>query len=122
MAQLRQDYEQFVARDAEVLVIGPDGPRAFIRTWQTEGFQFPGLADPQHTVANSYSQEVNLLKLGRMPAVLVVDKQGKIRFEHYGESMSDIPLNQEILGVLDQLNQPVITADRRPLTSGHGVR
>ena len=104
MAQLRQDYDQFVARDAEVLVIGPDGPRAFMRTWQQEGFQFPGLADPQHTVADLYHQEVNLLKLGRMPAVLVVDKQGQIRFEHYGESMSDIPLNQEILGVLDELN------------------
>jgi peroxiredoxin len=49
-AQLRQDYDEFIARDAEVLVIGPDGPRAFIRTWQTEGFPFPGLADPQHTV------------------------------------------------------------------------
>ena len=122
MAQLRQDYEQFVARDAEVLVIGPDGPRAFPRTWQTEGFPFPGLADPQHTVANQYNQEVNLLKLGRMPAVLVVDKQGKICFEHYGESMSDIPLNQEILGVLDQLNQPVMTADRQPLTSEPDVR
>ena len=104
MAQLRQDYDQFVARDAEVLVIGPDGPRAFMRTWQQEDFQFPGLADPQHTIANLYHQEVNLLKLGRMPAVLVVDKQGQIRFEHYGESMSDIPLNQEILGVLDELN------------------
>ena len=101
---MRQDYDQFVARDAEVIVIGPDGPRAFIRTWQTEGFTFPGLADPQHTVASVYNQEVNLLKLGRMPAVLVVDKQGKIHFEHYGESMSDIPLNQEILGILDELN------------------
>ena len=121
MAQLRQDYEQFVARDAEVLVIGPDGPRAFIRTWQTEGFQFPGLADPQHTVANSYNQEVNLLKLGRMPAVLVVDKQGRIRFEHYGESMSDIPLNQEVLGVLDELNREMATAGRRPQTATAGA-
>ncbi len=102
---MRQDYDQFVARDADVIVIGPDGPRAFMRTWQQEGFPFPGLAaDPQHTVANVYNQEVNLLKLGRMPAVLVVDKQGQIRFEHYGESMSDIPLNQEILGILDELN------------------
>lgn len=113
MAQLRQDYAEFVARDAEVLAIGPDGPRAFIRTWQQEGFPFPGLADPQHTVADLYRQEVNLLKLGRMPAVLVVDKAGQIRYQHYGESMSDIPLNQEILGVLDRLNQePVpMTAD-----------
>jgi len=109
LAQLRQDYDEFIARDAEVLVIGPDGPRAFIRTWQTEGFPFPGLADPQHTVANSYNQEVNLLKLGRMPAVLVVDKQGKICFEHYGESMSDIPLNQSVLELLDELNRERMT-------------
>lgn len=115
MAQLRQDYDQFAARDAEVLAIGPDGPRAFIRTWQIEGFPFPGLADPQHTVANLYHQEVNLLKLGRMPAVLVVDKAGRIVYEHYGESMSDIPLNQEVLGVLDGLNQAAV-ADQRPHT------
>jgi peroxiredoxin len=107
---LRQDYDQFVAHGAEVLAVGPDGPRAFIRTWQQEGFQFPGLADPQHKVADLYNQEVNLLKLGRMPAVLVVDRAGKIVYEHYGESMSDIPLNQEILSVLDELNQAMPTA------------
>ncbi len=104
MAQLRQDYAEFVAREAEVIVIGPDGPRAFQRTWQTEGFQFPGLADPQHKVAGVYHQQVNLLKLGRMPALVVVDKAGKIRYEHYGESMSDIPLNQQVLQLLDDLN------------------
>jgi len=40
-----------------------------------------------------------------MPAVLVVDKAGQIRYQHYGESMSDIPLNQEILNLLDELNK-----------------
>ncbi len=105
MAQLRQDYADFAARDAEVLVIGPDGPRAFQRTWEHEGFPFPGLADPQHRVAEVYGQEVNLLKLGRMPALILVDKSGQIRFEHYGESMSDIPLNQEVLELLDKFNR-----------------
>jgi peroxiredoxin Q/BCP len=105
LAQLRQDYADFVARDAEVLVVGPDGPRSFQRTWEKEAFPFPGLADPQHTVADLYHQQVNLLKLGRMPAVLIVDKVGQIRYQHYGESMSDIPLNQEILQLLDQLNK-----------------
>ena len=108
---MRQDYQEFVARDAEVLVIGPDGPRAFQRTWEKEAFPFPGLADPQHKVADVYNQEVNLLKLGRMPALIVVDRQGQIRFEHYGESMSDIPLNQEVLELLDELNkEPVAVA------------
>jgi peroxiredoxin len=102
---LRQDYADFVARDAEVLVVGPDGPRSFQRTWEKQAFPFPGLADPQHTVADLYHQQVSLLKLGRMPAVLIVDKAGQIRYQHYGESTSDIPLNQEILQLLDQLNQ-----------------
>jgi peroxiredoxin len=108
LAQLRQDYQEFVARDAEVLVIGPDGPRAFQRTWEKEAFPFPGLADPQHQVADVYNQEVNLLKLGRMPALIVVDRQGQIRFEHYGESMSDIPLDQEVLELLDELNKEAL--------------
>ena len=105
---MRQDYTDFVSRGAEVLIVGPDGPRSFQRTWKKEAFPFPGLADPRHSVADLYRQEVNLLKLGRMPAVLVVDKAGQIRYQHYGESMSDIPLNQEILEFLDRLNaEPV---------------
>jgi len=105
LAQLRQDHAQFVARNAQILVIGPDGPRAFQRTWEKEVFPFPGLADPQHTVANLYRQEVNLLKLGRMPAVLVVDKAGQIRYQHYGDAMSDIPTNEQVLAILDELNK-----------------
>jgi peroxiredoxin Q/BCP len=39
-----------------------------------------------------------------MPALLVVDKQGCVRYAHYGRSMSDIPPNGEILDLLDILN------------------
>jgi peroxiredoxin len=104
LAQLRQDYERFVEHQAEILVVGPDGPRAFQRTWEKEGFPFVGLADPQHTVADLYEQEVNWLKLGRMPAVLVVDKEGHIRYRHHGSSMSDIPDNGELLSLLETLS------------------
>jgi peroxiredoxin Q/BCP len=55
-------------------------------------------------VADVYNQQVNLRKLGRMPALLVVDKDGIIRYEHYGDSMQDIPENSVILDLLDQLN------------------
>jgi peroxiredoxin len=101
---LRQDYAEFAARDAEILIVGPDGPRAFQRYWKTESMPFVGLADPKHTVADVYNQEVNLLKLGRMPALLVVDKAGQIRYSHYGNSMSDIPPNADILLVLDSFS------------------
>jgi peroxiredoxin len=103
MAQLRQEYQQFVSRNAEVIVIGPDDAAAFRNYWLKENLPFVGLADPTHSVASRYGQEVNLLKLGRMPAMMIIDKTGRVRHKHYGGSMSDIPPNQEILAVFDQL-------------------
>lgn len=105
MAQLRQDYLEFVAREAEVVIIGPENARMFKHVWEKEGMPFVGIPDPDHQAATLYSQEVKLLKFGRMPALVVVDKQGQIRYRHYGSTMSDIPPNSEVLSVLDQLNQ-----------------
>lgn len=104
MAQLRQDYERFVERNAEIVVVGPEGRQAFADYWRQEKLPFVGLPDPEHTVLKLYGQEVNLFKLGRMPAQVVVDREGRARFAHYGHSMSDIPANEEILSLLDELN------------------
>ncbi len=105
MAQLRQEYHEFQARGAEVVVVGPDGESAFKDYWQKQDMPFVGLADPTHRVAKRYGQEVKLLQFGRMPAMMVVDKAGLVRYKHYGSSMSDIPENRDILGILDELNQ-----------------
>jgi peroxiredoxin len=105
MAQLRQDYQKFVERDAEIVVVGPDDRRAFRDYWRKEDLPFVGLADPTHAVARRYGQEVKFLKLGRMPALMVVDKAGQVAYTHYGGSMSDIPPNAKILSILDRLNQ-----------------
>jgi len=103
MAQLRQDYQEFVKRGAALVVIGPDGPRAFKRYWAENEMPFTGLADVGSVVADMYDQEVNLIKLGRMPALFVIDKAGLIRYQHYGKSMSDIPANNVVFQVVDQL-------------------
>jgi peroxiredoxin len=105
MAQLRQDYQKFVERDAEVIAVGPEDRQTFAQYWEKEQMPFVGLSNPDHTVADLYGQEVNLIKLGRMPAQVVIDKKGKIRYAHYARSMSDIPPNDEILALLDDLNQ-----------------
>ena len=105
MAQLRRDYHEFVARDAKVVVVGPDSESAFRDFWQKEDMPVIGLADPSHTVARRYGQEVKLLKLGRMPAMMVIDKAGQVRYTHYGDAMSDIPPSSEILAILDALNE-----------------
>ncbi len=103
MAQLRQDHAQFVKRQAEILVVGPEGPAAFANYWKAHDLPFTGLPDPKASVLKLYGQEVNLFKLGRMPAQVIIDRSGMVRFVHYGHSMSDIPENSELLSLLDEL-------------------
>jgi len=105
MAQLRQDHYQFVQRNVEIVVVGPEDASAFMEYWQAESLPFVGLPDPTYSVLKLYGQEVNLFKLGRMPAQVLIDKAGVARFVHYGHDMSDIPENEEILALADGINQ-----------------
>ena len=105
MAQLRQDYDEFVDRNTEVIAVGPDSQKAFQKFWQERDIPFIGLADPDHRVAKMYDQEVNLLKFGRMPAQMIIDKQGIVRYVHYSNSMSDLPEDEKILEILDKIRE-----------------
>lgn len=105
MTQLRQDYEKIAKLDTVVVVVGPEGKEAFRNYWQENDLPFIGLPDPEHTVLKLFGQEVNLFKLGRMPAQVIVDKQGIARFAHYGHDMSDIPANAEMVTILQEINQ-----------------
>ena len=104
MAQLRQDYDQFQKRGAEVVVIGPEDQNAFKRYWEKENLPYVGVANPDHSVLKAYGQRVKLLRLGRLPSVVVVDRAGMVYFQHHGNSMSDIPSNSRILQLLDEIN------------------
>lgn len=106
MAQLRRDYQEFVKRETAILVLGPESRPLFAKYWAEQQLPFIGLPDPEHRVLKLYGQEVNLFKLGRMPAQVMIDKLGQVRFVHYGHAMSDIPPNAEILQLLDKLIFP----------------
>ena len=105
MAQLRQDVGRFAEREAEIIVVGPENAWAFAEYWQKQDLPFIGLPDPTASVLKLYGQEVNLFKLGRMPAQVVIDRAGVARFVHYGHSMSDIPANDELFAILETLNR-----------------
>ena len=64
MAQLRQDYPEFIARDIEIVVVGPEDAAAFTGYFGKESLPFVGLPDPKGSVLKLYGQEVNLFKLG----------------------------------------------------------
>jgi len=104
LAQLRQDYPAFIERNAEIIVITQDGTHTIKRYWQENDIHFNGVTDYKSKVAEAYHQPVDAFDLGKLPAVFIVDKGGTIRYMHYGETMSDIPANQDLLIVLDHIN------------------
>jgi peroxiredoxin len=104
MAQLRQDYAQFVQRGAEVIVVGPEDAKRFADYFVKHDLPFIGLPDPKHTVLKLYKQQVKLLNLGRLPSQTLVDKDGIVQYAHFGHDMRDIPDNAAMLALLDDLN------------------
>ena len=83
------------------MVIGPENARKFADYFGKNQLPFPGYPDPKHQVLRLFGQEIKLFKFGRMPAQVLVDKQGIARFAYYGNSMSDIPSNRELLDLLE---------------------
>lgn len=111
MAQLRRDYDKFTAQETEIVVVGPEDANAFSDYWRQNDLPFIGLPDPSHTVLKRYGQEVNLFKFGRMPAQVMIDRQGVACFVHYGHNAADIPPNEEILALLEALNKEVYASN-----------
>lgn len=104
MTNVQKDYALFQARRTEVITVGPNTAKEFQRFWEAQQMPFIGLSDVGNRVAKLYFQEFNILKFGWVPALFVIDMQQRIRFVHYGKGMSDIPDNQVILSVLDEIS------------------
>ena len=111
MAQLRDDYSDFLNRDSDVVVIGAESAEKFINYWRENLLPFIGLPDPHRRVLNQYGQQVKIFKFGRMPAQVIIDKSGTIRYLHYGLSMSDIPDIKALLTLFDKINTEAGNSD-----------
>ena len=78
MAQLRQDYQKFEAQNTAIIVVGPEKAAAFTKYFDENDLPFIGLPDPKHSVLKLYGQEIKLFKFGRMPAMVIIDRQGVV--------------------------------------------
>ena len=65
--------------------------------------KYPIYYDETRKVAKLLHQEWKIFKFGRMPGMLIVDKDGVIQWAYYSSSMSDIPKNEVVLEVLEKL-------------------
>jgi peroxiredoxin Q/BCP len=105
--KLAEDFEKFEAEQTilyPILVDTPKHAADMSRIYAKR--KYPVYSDTEDEVAKTIlHQEFKILKLGRMPALLVVDKQGIIQYAYYGDNMHDIPSNEEILEVIKKINK-----------------
>ena len=105
MAQLRDASDEYAKSDTLVLIVAPEPTEAFQEMWKAENIPFVGLPDLGFSVLKTYGKQAGLFKLGRVPTQVLIDKQGIIRYVHFGHAPSDMPTNDEILGLIKNLNQ-----------------
>jgi peroxiredoxin len=109
---LKRDIEKFKALNTEVLGVlvakehtGTEFNERVIKN------AYPLLLDTKEDVANAYAQDIKLLKGGRMPGLLIIERDQKISYVHYGVSMKDIPKNEFVLDFLAGKNpQPQVAS------------
>ncbi len=103
MMQLHQDLAKFNALNINIVVICPEKRESVVKFTEKTPLDLNLVSDSKHIIANRYNQQVNWLKLGRMPAQIVIDKNGKKVFEHFSNSMSDIVENDAVLNAIKAL-------------------
>jgi peroxiredoxin Q/BCP len=97
---MQEDLSFFTDKKAQIVVIAPHKKETVRDYWEKEKLAYTGIPDPHGKVGKLYGQEWNLFKLGRMPALFIIDRKGQIAFAQYAGNMGDIPANSELLGVI----------------------
>lgn len=102
--RLGKKVDEFVKFDAEIIAILTDKAKNAKKMEEKYAKnKIPIYYDTEKKVGKLLKQEWAITKLGRMPAMLIVNKQGIVKWAYYSDSMSDIPKNQEILEFLETL-------------------
>jgi peroxiredoxin len=100
---MKQDIKKFTDRKAKIVVIAPHETKKVKTYWEKENIPLIGIPDPGGKIGKLYGQEWHLIKLGRMPALFIIDQKGAIAFAQYATNMADIPENGMLIEILDGL-------------------
>lgn len=100
---MRQHYDAFHRRDAEIVAVAADtlgNARAY---FQKHRLPFPCLVDNDHTVYDMYNVQSRVISLGQRPGLFIIDKEGIVRYVHVGSQQWDIPSVADVLARLDAI-------------------
>jgi peroxiredoxin Q/BCP len=101
---LRDRYEEFKQRGAEILAIAPDSLDNARTYFQANDIPFPCLPDPDRKVFRQYDVKSAMISLGQRPGLFVIDKEGIVRYAYLGWQQWEIPSVDETLEQLDALS------------------
>ncbi len=103
---MRDRYQEFQQRGAEIIAIAPDTLEHAQRYFQRNDIPFPCLPDPERRVYRQYDVKSALISLGQRPGLFVIDKEGVVRYAYLGWQQWEIPTVDETLRQLDALGNP----------------
>ncbi len=83
---MKKDIKQFTDRKAKIVVIVPHGTEKVKTYWEKENIPYVGIPDPDGKIGKLYCQEWSLIKLGRMPAMFIIDQKGAIASAQYANN------------------------------------
>ena len=101
---MRDRYEEFEKRGAQVLAIAPDTLENARNFFRSHDIPFPCLSDDDRTVFRRYDVKSAMISLGQRPGLFIIDKEGVVRYAYLGWQQWEIPSVDETLEQLDALS------------------
>ncbi|TMB96312.1 MAG: signal peptide peptidase SppA [Chloroflexi bacterium] len=103
---MRERYEDFKQRNAEILALAPDTVENARSYFERNEIAFPCLPDPERSVFRQYDVKSSMVSLGQRPGQFVVDKDGIVRYAYLGWQQWEIPSVEETLAQIDSVQTP----------------
>ncbi len=96
MVRLHQEKDFLKSKNVNLVVIVPENEAGLTKYLNNTSINLNFVSDSKHTIADKYHQAVKFLKLGRMPAQILLDKDLNVVYEHHASNMKDVVLESEI--------------------------
>lgn len=108
---MRDRLSDIESAGAQLLVVDPHDDSSAKHFLKDIGLSarevgYPLLLDPANTVSASYGVAMQMrihTELSNRPATIIIDRTGRIRFEHRAASFSDRPGVDQIVKVLEEI-------------------
>jgi len=113
LVSFARQYGEFERRGAQVAAISVDPPENSVETIGKLMLPFPLLGDPRGDLAKLYGLWDGEESVA-VPAIVVVDRSGEIRYLYAGADFADRPGDEEVFAALDDVDGASPDAPRDP--------